>query len=400
MTINKQNKKAFIPYGKQSIDDDDIAAVIDVLNSDFLTQGPVIPAFEQAFCDYTGAKHAVAVSNATSALHIACLALGVGEGDLVWTSPNSFLSSANCALFCNAQIDFVDIDPNTYNLCADKLAQKLHLAEQEGHLPKVVIPVHFAGQPCDMASIHALSIKYQFAIIEDASHAVGASYKKHKIGHCEYSDICIFSFHPVKIITTAEGGLALTNNVEIATKMRQFACHGTTRLKNDLSNQQQGDWYYEQERLGYNYRMTEMQAALGLSQLTKLDHFIEQRHHLFEHYSILLTGLDITLPQLNSNAVSALHLYPICLNPSLVPYRKQIFQALREEGIGVQVHYIPIHTQPYYQALGFAWGDFPISERYYQSCFSLPLYSTLSFEQQERIKQVLEDILNQFKETA
>lgn len=400
MASSKQNKKTFIPYGKQSIDEDDIAAVINVLNSDFLTQGPVIPSFEKAFCNYTGASHAVAVSNATSALHIACLALDVGEGDLVWTSPNSFLSSANCALFCNAQVDFVDIDPNSYNLCADKLAQKLQLAKQEGRLPKVVIPVHFAGQPCDMAKIHALSIQYQFAIIEDASHAVGASYKNHKIGNCEYSDVCIFSFHPVKIITTAEGGLALTNNAVIAAKMRQFACHGTTRTKQDLSDQQQGDWYYEQELLGYNYRMTEMQAALGLSQLSKLDHFIKQRHCLFKNYTTLLTNLDITLPQLSSDSFSALHLYPICLNPSLVPYRKQIFQALREEGIGVQVHYIPIHTQPYYQKLGFSWGDFPISESYYQSCFSLPLYSTLSFEQQERVKQVLENILSHYKITV
>jgi len=398
--LTSQNNGEFIPYGKQSIDDEDIAAVINVLHSDFLTQGPVIPSFEQAFCDYTGANFAVAVSNATAALHVACLALGVGEGDLVWTSPNSFLSSANCALFCNAQINFVDIDPNTYNLCAEKLAQKLHLAQQEGCLPKVVIPVHFAGQPCDMARIHALSIQYQFSIIEDASHAVGASYQKHKIGYCEYSDICIFSFHPVKIITTAEGGLALTNNTDIASRMRQFACHGTTRIKDEFTDQEQGDWYYEQEYLGYNYRMTEMQAALGLSQLSKLDGFIEQRHRLFENYSTLLNSLDITLPQLSSDSVSALHLYPICLSPNLVPFRKQIFQALREEGIGVQVHYIPIHTQPYYQKLGFSWGNFPISENYYLSCFSLPLYSTLSFEQQDRVKQVLEDTLNKFKESA
>ena len=396
MTINKTASKEFIPYGKQSIDSEDINAVIKVLESDFLTQGPVIPAFEKAFCEYTGAKHSVAVANATAALHIACLALSVSKGDYVWTSPNSFLSSANCALFCGARIDFVDIDASSYNLCADKLAIKLKQAKKDGKLPKVVIPVHFAGQPCDMEKIHALSIEYQFSIIEDASHAVGATYKNDKIGKCKFSDICIFSFHPVKIMTTAEGGLALTNNAKLAQAMRKFASHGTTRNRDELVNQQEGDWYYEQESLGFNYRMTEMQAALGVSQLSKLDIYIEQRHKLFHNYSKLLAHLDIRLPSLNPDSISSIHLYPICLNSALTPYRKEIFQAMRAEGIGIQVHYIPIHTQPFYQELGFNWGDFPIAEYYYLSCFSLPLYFSLSFAQQERIQQTLEDIINRY----
>lgn len=396
MTLNKATEASFIPYGKQSIDSADIDAVVEVLKSDFLTQGPVIPAFEKAFCDYTGAHSAIAVANATAALHIACLALEIGENDLVWTSPNSFLSSANCALFCNAKIDFVDIDPHTFNLCAKKLAEKLAFAEREGKLPKVVIPVHFAGQPCDMQEIHALSLRYNFSIIEDASHAVGASYRDKKIGACEYSDICVFSFHPVKIITTAEGGLALTNKPALAHKMRKFACHGTVREENQLSDRGQGSWYYEQQSLGYNYRMTEMQAALGLSQLAKLDHFIALRHQLFENYSRLLADLDIHLPKLKEGLHSALHLYPICLSTKLTPHRKAIFQSLRSQGIGVQIHYIPIHTQPYYQNLGFRRGDFPNAENYYECCLSLPLYSSLSFEQQESVKQTLGQTLSHF----
>ena len=393
----QKNKSAFIPYGKQSIDADDIAAVTAVLESDFLTQGPTIPAFEKAFCQYTGATYSVAVANATAALHIACLALGVGKGDDVWTSPNSFLSSANCALFCGANIDFVDIDPHTYNLCSDALEKKLQQAKSHNKLPKVVIPVHFAGQPCDMASIHALSLEYGFAIIEDASHAVGASYQEKKVGSCQFSDICIFSFHPVKIITSAEGGLAFTNSELLADKMRKFACHGTTRHPDELINQQEGAWYYEQQSLGYNYRMTELQAALGLSQLSKLDQFITTRHALFENYSSILAHLDIHLPTLNKGSISALHLYPICLSDELTPYRKAIFQTLRDKGIGVQVHYIPIHTQPYYQNLGFAWGDFPKAERYYQSCISLPLYASLSHDQQNQVRDVLEGVLAEYK---
>lgn len=398
MTLKKAIEPSFIPYGKQSIDKDDINAVIDVLKSDFLTQGPVITAFEKAFCEYTGAHNAVAVANATAALHIACLALEVEGNDIIWTSPNSFLSSANCALFCNAKVDFVDIDSSTYNLCVKKLAEKLAIAEQKGKLPKVIIPVHFAGQPCDMQAIYTLSLKYNFSIIEDASHAVGAAYQGQKVGSCEYSDICVFSFHPVKIITTAEGGLASTNNPVLANKMRKYACHGITREQNEVLDKDQGDWYYEQQTLGFNYRMTEIQAALGLSQLSKLDAFIEQRHTLFHNYSSLLSSLDITLPLLQKENYSSLHLYPICLSKKLTPFRKQIFQELRSKGIGVQIHYIPIHTQPYYQNLGFSWGDFPHAENYYHSCISLPLYSDLTFELQERVRETLRNVLNNFEE--
>ena len=392
--LNDLNNE-FIPYGKQSIDDSDIDAVITVLKSDFLTQGPVIKRFEESFCKFSGAKFGVAVSNATAALHIACLSLGVGKGDIVWTSPNSFIASANCARFCDADVDFVDIDVNTYNLCPVKLEQKLIKAKLDGCLPKVVIPVHFAGQPCDMARIFELSKLYQFAVIEDASHAVGASYEDNLIGSCEFSDICVFSFHPVKIITTGEGGLALTNNPTLEKSMRSYACHGIERSKEDLFDQEQGEWYYEQQSLGFNYRMTELQAALGLSQLEKVTSFVKKRHQLFEQYNYLLRNLDLQLPCVINHTYSSVHLYPIILSKRLTPYKKWIFSELRREGIGVQTHYIPIHTQPYYQKLGFSWGDFPAAESYYQNSISLPMYSDLTLPQQTHIVNVLEQILEQ-----
>lgn len=392
--FNDQNNE-FIPYGKQSIDDKDIDAVISVLKSDFLTQGPVIQRFEESFCEYTGAKFSLAVCNATAALHVACLALKVTSGDIVWTSPNSFIASANCARFCGADVDFVDIDETSYNLCPVKLEQKLAKAKRDGKLPKVVIPVHFAGQPCDMAKIFELSKIYGFAIIEDASHAVGAQYQDQLIGSCEFSDICIFSFHPVKIITSGEGGLALTNSPELDKSMRSFACHAIERTTEDLIDQEQGEWYYEQQALGFNYRMTELQAALGLSQLEKVTSFVKKRHQLFEQYNYLLKDLDIHLPHIFDNSYSSVHLYPIRLSKRLVPYKKWIFSTLRRLGIGVQTHYIPIHTQPYYKSLGFSWGDFPVAESYYQSSISLPMYSDLTLHQQTHITQVLEQILEQ-----
>ncbi|AEF55809.1 UDP-4-amino-4,6-dideoxy-N-acetyl-beta-L-altrosamine transaminase [Marinomonas posidonica] len=382
----------FIPYGRQTIDQADIDAVTEVLTSSHLTQGPKVTAFEQALATKVHARHAVAANSATSALHLACLALGVQQGDWVWTSPNTFIASANCARYCSAKVDFVDIDPVTYNLCPNALAKKLTQAKLDNRLPKVVIPVHFAGQSCDMKAIHQLSLEYGFQIIEDASHAIGGQYQGKPIGDCRYSDICVFSFHPVKIITSGEGGMATTNSSEYANHMRTHAQQGTTKDPEVLS-QHPGDWYYEQHSLGFNYRMTELQAALGLSQLTKLDDFIAQRHAQFEYYSDKLKHLPITLPQQDIDTHSALHLYPILLPKAHHNSRKAVFDALRLAGIGTQVHYIPVHTQPYYQALGFAWGDFPIAESYYQRTLSLPLFYDLTQAQQDTVIKALTQAL-------
>lgn len=382
----------FIPYGRQSIGEDDIAAVVRSLRSDFLTQGPCVSEFEQALAAKVGAGYAVAANSATSALHLACLALGVNANDTVWTCPNTFIASANCARYCGASVDFVDMDPRTYVMCADKLAEKLIQAKANGTLPKVVIPVHFAGQSCDMAAIYALSKEYGFHIIEDASHAIGATYRGNPVGNGQYSDICVFSFHPVKIITSAEGGMAVTNDLLLANHMRTHAQQGTTKSPDELT-QMPGDWYYEQHTLGFNYRMTELQAALGLSQLSKLDGFIAERHEQFTHYVELLSDLPIGLPFQAEWTHSSLHLFPILLPKPHAQKRRAIFDALRQANIGVQVHYIPVHTQPYYQALGFQLGDFPIAEDYYQRTLSLPLFVGLSAEQQDRVAQVLRQSL-------
>ena len=382
----------FIPYGRQSISEDDIAAVVKSLRSDFLTQGPCVGEFEQAIAAKVGASFGVAANSATSALHLACLALGVGVGDRVWTSPNTFIASANCARYCGALVDFVDIDPRTYNMCANKLAQKLQAAKLTGTLPKVVIPVHFAGQSCDMAAIYVLSKPYGFRIIDDASHAIGATYQGDHVGNGKFSDICVFSFHPVKIITTAEGGMAVTNNELLAKHMRTHASQGITKSPDEL-NQQPGDWYYEQHTLGFNYRMTELQAALGLAQLSHLDDFIERRHKQFEHYKTLLKNFPITLPYQSEDNYSSLHLYPILLPEHNKSARKGVFDVLRHAGIGTQVHYIPVHTQPYYQALGFKHGDFPIAEDYYARTLSLPLFADLTYAQQERVALILKHAL-------
>ncbi|MFT6072950.1 MAG: UDP-4-amino-4,6-dideoxy-N-acetyl-beta-L-altrosamine transaminase [Alphaproteobacteria bacterium] len=373
-----------IPYGKQNINDNDINAVIDVLKSSFITQGPAVPRFEQKICHFTGAHFGVAVNSATSALHIACLALGIQKNDLVWTSPNSFVASANCALYCGANIDFVDIDLKTYNLCADKLEEKLKTASQ---IPKVVIPVAFAGQSANMEKIKALSQQYGFYVIEDASHAIGGSYKNKPIGCGDYADITIFSFHPVKIITTAEGGIAVTNNETLAQKMALLRSHGITRDAEILENPTEGGWYYEQHMLGFNYRMTEMQAALGCSQMDRLESFIEKRHKVKDHYHKILQNLPITLPYQEPNGYSALHLYPICLKD--ISQRKAVFTHLRSHDIGVNVHYIPIHTHPFYQKLGFKWGDFPIAEAYYHSAISIPMYPDLTDENLSTVKETL-----------
>lgn len=383
-----------IPYGRQTISEEDIQAVVDVLHSDFLTQGPAVPKFEAAIAAYCGAVHAVAVNSATSALHIACMALDIGPGDRVWTSPNTFVASANCALYCGATVDFVDIDPVTYNLCPKALEEKLLKAEQGGCLPKVVIPVHFAGQPCDMVAIHALAQRYGFSVIEDASHAIGARYGDCIIGDCRYSDITVFSFHPVKIITTAEGGLATTRSAELAHSMQLYRSHGITRDAVRLECPDEGPWYYEQQRLGLNYRMTEMQAALGLSQLNRLDEWVDRRHRFAEAYDTALFGLPLVLPVRPTGFRSALHLYPVQVDPTRTSVsRRAAFDYLRAAGIGVNVHYIPVHLQPYYRARGFEVGQFPNAERYYQNALSLPLYAGLEDEQQSQVVEAMKQVL-------
>lgn len=380
-----------IPYGKQNISEADIAAVVATLKSDYLTQGTQIPKFEQALAQYCGAKYAVAVNSATSALHIACLALGLGAGDVLWTVPNTFVASANCALYCGATVDFVDIDSQTLNMSINHLREKLAAAKVSGCLPKIVVPVHFGGEPCDMAAIKQLSDEYGFKIIEDASHAIGASYRDGKVGNGEFSDITVFSFHPVKIITTAEGGVATTNDVDLANKMAQLRTHGITRNSDEMVGESDGAWYYQQIDLGYNYRMTEMQAALGLSQLSRLDEFVSRRHQLVAQYDDLLADLPIKLPYRHVQNRSALHLYPIQVVPEI---RKQVFDYLRQNDIGVNVHYIPVHTQLYYrEKFGFAQGDFPNAEHYYAGAISLPLYYDLSDEAQKYVVQMLKNAI-------
>lgn len=382
----------FIPYGRQSISDEDIAEVVSTLQSDFLTQGPRVVKFEQGLAKKVNSRYACATNSATSALHLACLALGVKEGDYVWTSPNTFIASANCARYCGAHVDFVDIDPHTYNMSVEALEKKLKLAEQQNCLPKVVIPVHFAGQSCDMQAIAKLARQYDFRVIEDASHAIGAKYQNKYVGSCEFSDICVFSFHPVKIITSAEGGMAVTNDTDLAKHMRTHAHQGTTKAPEELT-QMPGDWYYEQHTLGFNYRMTELQAALGLSQLSRLDDFIKQRHKQCQRYQMLLKDLPITLPFQTEYSTSSLHLFPILLPKQHSKTRKAVFDDLRSAGIGTQIHYIPVHNQPYYQQLGFKIGDYPVAEDYYQRTLSLPMFVGLTEQQQERVAMMLRNSL-------
>jgi UDP-4-amino-4,6-dideoxy-N-acetyl-beta-L-altrosamine transaminase len=383
-----------IPYGRQDINQADIDSVVYVLQSDFLTQGPQVPLFEKTVAEYCGSDYAVAVNSATSALHIACLSLGLGKGDWLWTSPNTFVASSNCGLYCGAKVDFVDVDPQTYNLSAEELERKLIQAKQDNKLPKIVISVHFAGQSCDMKKIHSLSQEYGFSIIEDASHAIGGKYLDKPIGSCQYSDITVFSFHPVKIITTAEGGVATTNSKTISEKMQLLRSHGITRDQTLMSKKSDGDWYYQQTTLGFNYRMTELQAALGVSQMNRLDEFIVKRHSLQKRYDQLLSGLPIITPHQSRFSHSALHLYPIQIDiKNIEKDREQIFNALRESNIGVNVHYIPVHTQPYYLEMGFKFGDFPVAESYYSKTISLPLFSQLSFDDQNVVVSTLKTIL-------
>lgn len=373
----------FIPYGRQDISEEDINAVVGVLKSDFLTQGPCVPQFEQAIADYVKVKHAVAVNSATSALHIACLALGLQKGDWLWTSPNTFVASANCALYCDANVSFVDIDAQTYNMSVSALEAKLISAKAAGTLPKVVVPVAFAGQSCEMEAIHKLAKEYGFAIIEDASHAIGGNYDGAKIGNSRFADITILSFHPVKIITTAEGGMALTNSDELAEKMQLFRSHGITRDSDKMTKESEGGWYYQQVDLGLNYRMTELQGALGVSQLKRIDGFVSRRHELAKRYETAFDGIPVSVPHQAESGYSALHLYPIVVNDSA--QRKPLFEHLRDKNIGVNVHYIPVHTQPHYQQLGHKVGDYPVAEDYYSRAISIPMYSTLTNEEQDYV---------------
>lgn len=378
-----------IPYGKHNISSKDIETVVNVLRSDFLTQGPVVPKFEKAISDVGSAKYVTALNSATSALHLACLSLGVQEGDLVWTVPNTFVASSNCALYCGAKIDFVDIDPMTTNMSIDLLRQKLLNAKIAGQLPKVVIPVHLSGEPCDMAAIRALSSQYGFKIIEDASHAIGGQYHGRPIGSCEYSDITVFSFHPVKIITSGEGGAALTNCPQLDQRLKLLRSHGITREKNLMHSPSDDGWYYEQIELGYNYRMTDIHAALGLSQLTRLGEYVNKRHRIAEIYDQEFSNTTIQKPFRNTENRSALHLYIIQVDPEK---HNHIFHTLRKKNIGVNLHYIPVHTHPFYQKLGFAWSDFPNSEAYFKRAISLPMFPTLSEDEQKYVINIVKNI--------
>ena len=379
-----------IPYGRQNVNQDDIDAVTQVLKSDYLTQGPVVPKFENSVALHTGAKYAVAVNSATSALHIACLALDVKPGDSVWTSPITFVASANCALYCGATIDFVDIDPISYNMSISALRKKLELAKKTNTLPKVVIPVHLAGQSCEMIEIHKLSCKYGFKVIEDASHAIGAEYLDKPVGSCLYSDIVVFSFHPVKIVTSVEGGMAVTNNSELASTMQQLRSHGITRDPSEMIGPTDGSWYYQQLHLGFNYRMSDVHAALGLNQMKRLKEFVIKRNSLASNYDSLLKDLSINIPIQSKECFSSFHLYIIRIPEKSQTFdRLQVFERLRSNGIGVNVHYIPVYRQPYFQKFNFSYKDFPESEAYYSEAISLPLFPNLTKQQQEEIINIV-----------
>jgi len=384
-----------IPYGQQDITDEDINAVQSVLLSECLTQGPAVPKFEEKAAAYCGTRQAIAVNSATSALHIACLSLGLGPGDILWTSPITFVASSNCALYCGASIDFVDIDPSTYNLSVDRLEEKLIKAKKLGKLPKIVIPVHLCGQPCDMRRIWKLSQEYGFQIIEDASHAIGARYQGEPVGNCKYSDITVFSFHPVKIITTGEGGMALTNDQMLTEKMMLLRSHGITRDAELMTHEPDGPWYYQQIDLGFNYRMTDIQAALGNSQMKRLDEYVSRRHRIAERYVRLLQGLPIAFQEQPPESYSAYHLFVVRLDLSRGGLtHRLIFESMREKGIGVNLHYIPVHLQPFYKNLGFSKGDFPEAEKYYAEAISLPMYPGLSESEQDKVVVSLERCLS------
>ncbi len=376
-----------IPYGRQNIDKSDIESVLKVLKSDFITQGPTTPEFEKAITKKTNSKYACAVNSATSALHIACLSLGIKKDDIVWTSPISFVASSNCALYCGAKVDFVDIDKNTYNMSVDKLEEKLIIAKKKGKLPKALIPVHLSGQSCDMKSIKKLSIEYNFKIIEDASHAIGATYLDKPVGNCNYSDITVFSFHPVKIITTCEGGICTTNDPNLYSKLCMYRSHGVTRHPLEMINKPDGSWYYEQQELGFNFRLNDLMSALGISQLKKLEKFINTREKIAKFYDSLFSETSITTPQQANYSKSSRHLYII----RVANDRNSIFENLRNNGIGVNIHYIPIYRQPYYQKFNYNIKDFPESESYYKEAISIPIYPGLTKSQQKMIFNIIQN---------
>ena len=384
-----------IPYGRQDISQADIDAVIAVLKSDFLTQGPAVPAFEKVVSDYCGAQHAVAVNSATSALHIACLALGVGKGDVVWTTPITFVASANCALYCSATVDFVDIDPITYNMSVERLAEKLAVADKAGKLPKILIPVHLCGQSCNMQAVYALSQQYGFSIIEDASHAIGGKYKGEPVGDCRYSDVTVYSFHPVKIITTGEGGMAVTNDAQLAKDMRLLRSHGISNIVADMQPRpSQEIWNYQQVDLGFNYRMTDIQAALGLSQMQRLDEFVTQRHLIAKRYDELLVDMPVVTPWQHMDSYSSFHLYVIRLKLNEInKTQKQVHAEMLKNGIGVNLHYIPVYLQPYYKKFGFDVNYCHEAELYFHEVITLPMYPGLSEEMQFRVVDVLKECL-------
>lgn len=385
-----------IPYGCQNVNQADIDAVVAVLQSDFLTQGPAVPAFEKAVADHCGAQHAVAVNSATSALHIACLALGVGKGDSVWTTPTTFVASANCALYCGATVDFVDIDPLTYNMSVERLTEKLAVAEKVGKLPKVVIPVHLCGQPCDMEGIQKLSKQYRFKIIEDASHAIGGKYQCEPIGNCRFSDITIFSFHPVKIITTGEGGMAVTNDAILGKQLRLLRSHGISSGSADMqSRPPQEIWNYQQIDLGFNYRMTDIQAALGVSQMKRLDEFVTKRHAIAQRYNQLLSELPVLTPYQHEDGYSGYHLYVIRLKLAEInKTQRQVYDALHTADILANLHYIPVYRQPYYEKMGFTAGYCPQAEQYYAEAISIPLYPGLTEAQQDQVIAVIREAIS------
>ncbi len=384
-----------INYGRQDVNQDDIDAVISVLRSDWLTQGPVGKLFEKAVTAYCGAEFAVATNSATSALHVACLALGVGKDDHVWTSANTFVASSNCALYCGASVDFIDIDPDTYNLSVEHLSEKLVSAEKLGKLPKVVIPVHLNGQSCDMAEISALSEKYGFKIIEDASHAIGGKYKNQYVGNCRYSDITVFSFHPVKIITTGEGGIAVTNSESIARRLTLFRSHGITSSESDMDIRPLNEiWNYQQIELGFNYRMTDIQAALGLSQIERLDEFVSQRHAIAKRYNNELSGLPLTIPFQSPDTYSAYHLYPIRLLLKKARLsQREMYDEMQRLGINVNLHYIPVYRHPYYERLGFKEGYCPEAEKYHEDVLSIPMYPSLKDIEQTKVIKIIQELI-------
>lgn len=395
ITRDDKRDMKIIPYGKQWLNEEDISAVVNVLRSDWLTQGPYVEEFEKAVAEYCGARYALAVSNGTAALHVACLAAGLGKGDILWTSPNTFVASANCALYCGARPDFIDINPVTYNMSIEALTDRLREAAKKRRLPKVVIPVHFAGQSCEMEAIHSLSNKYKFVIIEDASHAIGGAYKGLKVGSCSFSDMTVFSFHPVKIITTGEGGMVLTNSETLYQRLIRLRTHGITRDAHFMEDEPEGPWYYQQIEVGMNYRLTDIQAALGLSQLRRIDRFVSRRRELARRYDDALSRLPLVLPKEQPDTFSTFHLYVIRLKMDQVrKVRRGIFDALRNRGIGVNVHYIPVHTQPVYRKLGFSKGQFPEAEKYYEEALTLPLYPAMTDGDQDRVIKALQEVLS------